>query len=1145
MKKEFIRISNILMLTKFKHIPRIMKLATFFGALCISSVFAAGINSQTMRVNIQANQEQMKEVIRQIEEQTDYLFVYNKKVNLETAVSIQTEDVTVAEALNQLFSGTGIVYAMEGSNILLMDRSSENLQNKGKTITGVVVDAAGIPVVGANIKVKGTPHGTITDLDGKFVLEVEKDAILGVSYIGYNSQEIKIGRQSTLHIELEEDTQALDEVVVVGYGVQKKSDVTGAIGSVNTNDMKKTTATNVEQMLQGRVPGVSITSTSGAPGSSSSVRIRGVGTLNNASPLYVVDGIPMGSSNVDYMSSEDIESIEILKDASSAAIYGSRAANGVILITTKKGTKGKTKVVFNGSFGKDVRAHNIEMLGAADYIDYLEESFSNDGGSLVNNLPAMLVAKEGLGNGTISPKGTDWWKAVKNDHSITQNYSLGISGASDKVNYNLSSSYYKQTGLIKHSDYERATFKLKTIYTLWKGVDLGLNIDFYTIKTTSVSEKSGANNSVYASSLVYDPTVPYYDKDGIPSNSRYDLMNNPLSMFVPTENDWSKKNKFSIHPSLKWTIIPDLVLNTNFNYSQRSPRSFDINPEYYHSSRAMNSKATIAEIFQTSREIYFDAVVNYMKTFNKIHNLSAMLGMSVETSFSERMYAQKSGLPDDGSNSDYWSMDNAEAMERIEAQPNGFSPLDTHRASYFGRLNYSLDSKYLLQFSLRADGSGNLGPSHRWGVFPSFSAAWRLNQERFLKEIGWLDNLKIRGGYGVLGNDDIGVYKYTTTIDNTYICYPFGSNSFGSRDNLQNGIQISSSGNKDLKWESTTQFNLALDFGVLNNTLSGSIDLYKRNTDDILISLPVSIISGLTSMPVVNGAGMENKGFEINLKYQNRISDFSYSIAVNMAVNKNEVTSLGYGKQPIYSNSSDKRTVFSKTDVGYPIAYFWGFKTDGIFQNENEVNSHVGSDNQLIQPNAQPGDIRYVDINNDGTISEDDKTYLGDPTPNLTYGLNIALGYKNWDLSMFFNGAAGFELINLTTTVMNRHEFDNITKDIYEKRWHGEGTSNQVPRLTFNDLNGNLINNSDRYVEKGDYLRLSNLQVGYTFDNPMTFIRSIRLSLTGQNLFTLTGFSGQDPAVGKTVGGGNLDLGMSYISYPTARSYMFGVNVVF
>jgi len=1162
MKKNNPTGNNLTEKVPIKHFLLIMRTTFILLFICVFCSMAEMSYTQNARVTINKRNVTLREVLNEIESQTDYLFIYNDKVNTSEKVSVKANHVSVYTVLSSLLKEKGVKHSMEGNHIILKtiekesDADKEKLhlavQQQKKQIVGKVTDLNGEPIIGANVIEIGTTNGTITDIDGNFSLNVEENANIRITYIGYLEQEIRTTGKANFIVSMQEDTQTLDELVVVGYGTMRKSDITGAIGSVKSDDLLKISSNNVDQIIQGRVPGVVITGSSGAPGRGSDVRIRGVGTLNNSSPLYVVDGIPMGHGNINYLSPNDIKSIEILKDASSAAIYGSQAANGVILVTTNKGESGIPKITFNAYYGLNFIQNKIDMLSAQDYINYLSESFSNDGSTLEQSLPAYISAQDEINQGILSPSGYDQWNIIKNKSSNIQNYYIGVSGGNDKITYNLSTSYHKNIGLIRYSDYEHLTGKLSTIFNIRKGIDLGINLQYYSSKTGNVPEgAAGLGGSVYNRALIYDPTVaPFDSATGSPNITRHQSVGiqHPEGQIWENKDDWSKEYRLLLNPSLKWEFIKGLIFNTNFAFTRNNPRSFDFTPEYFISSAQTNTTARIAEVFQNNWNYYLDNTLTWVKDLGNLNHITVMGGMSLGKSFSERISVQKSGLPGDGSDKTLWSMDNATLMEVIEAQPNGFSPNTSTRASFFERINYNMGDKYLFQFSLRADGSSNLGPKSRWGYFPSASGAWRITQENFMSNTSkWLTDLKLRLGYGVLGNDNIGSFKYATTLNTVYTTYPFGpGGGVASRSTIPYGVLISSTGNENLKWESTTQLNAGIDFGFFNNTLTGSFDIYQRKTKDILINLPVSGVSGLTSYPTVNGGNMLNEGIEIILGYQNNIGNFYYNVTTNLGTVKNRVTSLGFGGQPIYSNKVDKRDSFSKTDINYPIAYFWGYKVDGIFQSEEEVKNHVGPSGKILQPLAKAGDLRFTNLNNDDIIDDSDKTYLGDPTPGITYGLNIDLSWKNFDFSMFWNGAADFQLVNFTTSELNWHGYSNVAKEIYDKRWTGSGTSNSVPRLTFDDLNSNLLSNSSRFVEDADYIRLRNIEFGHTFKMASLNIEKLRIYVSGQNILTFTKFMGQDPEIGTRAQGGNsLDLGMAFATYPQSRSIVFGVNVIF
>ena len=1120
-----------------------MKLTIMFIMAGIIQVAAINSYSQTTRLTFELKSASVADVLKEIENQSEFYFAYNKDaINLDRKLDLTAKNLLVEEILDQLFRETNVKYKITDRHIIL---STLELVEPQKSVSGKVTDSSGQSLPGVSVVVKGTTLGVITDVYGKYsISSVPENATLIFSFVGMKTQEIAVGAKTTINVTLADETIGIEEVVAIGYGTQKRSDVTGAIGSVKNEALVKVASSSVEQMMQGRLAGISVVQTSGAPGAISQVRIRGVGTLNNSNPLYVIDGIPGG--NINNIPPQDIASIEVLKDASSSAIYGSQAANGVILVTTKKVTKGAPSFVFEAYTGIDKMSNKIKMLNAVEYINYIEEGFTNDGSTLAAKLPVYVTTRNDIQSGKSTPEGTDWVDVITNDKAMTKNYYFGVSGGNDFSTYNISVSYFNQDGIIQNSSYERLISRLSSTYKLGKNASLGLNASFTTSKTQSINDSQDQASSVFGNATVYDPSVPIIDPTtGLPSMTRHQNVNpkNPLGSMVLSKDDWSKTNDLSINPYFKWEIFKGLTYNANFAYGSSHPRNFDINPKYYNATNDYNSTSTIGEIFINNWSLYWDNSLSYTKTIDN-HSFTAMLGMSAGKSFHERIYGQRSNLPGNGDDPTLWSLDNAKDFVSLEAEAGGYSPNYSTRASYFGRINYNWKEKYLLQATMRRDGSSNLGPDNRWGNFPSASVAWRISQEGFMKNTKWLSNLKFRAGYGVLGNDNIGVYSYATTINTTYVGYLFGPQVFASPAGYVPGSQISSTGNSALKWESTAQLNAGFDFGIWKDILTGSFDIYKRETSDILVGLPVSGVSGLATNPVVNGGGMVNKGIEISLAVQNKIGDLAYNISANFSTNNNEVTSLGYGKQPIYSNLRPSSAYFSKTEVGNPIASFWGLRTNGLFQTLADVQSHVGPTGAMIQPNAKPGDLRYVDQNNDGKINDADKTYLGSPTPKYNYGLSIDLTYKNFDFSVFFNGASGFELINLATKGLNQIGYRNVAQKEYDSRWHGEGTSNKVPRISWLDPNSNLANNSDEFIEDGSFLRLRDIQLGYSFLHPEYIkIKNLRVYASVKNLLTLTKFSGTDPEMGQV--GGNLDIGVAQAVYPKTRTFLLGVSLKF
>lgn len=1142
MKKKLIRVSNALLLTEFKHIFKIMKITSLLGFVCVASAFAAPMDAQTMRVDISANQTPAKEVIKQIEEQTDYLFVYNKKVNLNNKVTLDASDITVAEALNSIFSGTDIVYAMEGNNILLMNKKEDSVQQSGKTkqIIGTVVDASGIPVIGANVMVKGTTNGTITDMDGKFVLEVPEGAVLEVSYIGYVNQTINVGNNNSFNIALKEDTQKLDEVVVVGYGVQKKKLVTGATVQVKGDAIQKLNTVNPLGALQSQASGVSIVKNSGLPGESFKISVRGIGTTGNSTPLYIVDGVTTGS--IDYINPADIESLDVLKDAASAAIYGARAANGVVLVTTKQGRKGKASLSYDGYVGIQNLYKDVEVLDAQEFAMIMNEAAVNSG-MPEYDFASLVPDWDKIKNGTWN--GTNWLDELKNKNAITQNHALGITGGTEQSIYSLGLSYTSQEGILGQPaspQYDRYSFRINTEYSLIKGktfdiLKIGENLNYSHV----IKESMGSGGNYLFQAMKTSPFLPVYDEEG---NYHYAIDWNPYDANPKGLNYYRNSGNLSKNNYLRGNTY--LILQPIKGLTWRSSFGIDFSSSSYRSYIPTYNLSTIDEGYLTENEVrqnmstglkwMFENTINYVTELNDTHGINVLLGTS----------AEKSGIGESISGKNVNSifrdfehayLDNAKIIYSDKTTLSGSPWVEGRLLSFFGRINYDYKEKYLATVVMRADASSNFAPNHRWGYFPSVSAGWVISNESFMKfASSWMDFLKLRVSWGQNGNQDISPFQYLSTI-------AFDSRYFPGIDKINQTTAAYPNilANPDVTWETSEQTDIGFDSRFLANRLGFTFDWYNKITKDWLIQAPVLGIMG-TGAPYINGGDVRNRGWELALSWNDIINDFSYGINLNFSNNKNEVIRIAndegiiHGPANVLANGTAE---LYRAQEGFPLGYFWGYKTNGVFQNQSQIDNYVNSKGEKIMPNAVPGDLIFVNQNDDNAIDDGDKVMIGDPNPDYIFSFSFNIGYKGFDISLTSNGVLGNQIVKSYRRFADRpHE--NYTKDILG-RWHGEGTSNKIPRVNMaTHINDTYV--SDRYVENGDYWRISNLTIGYDFKNLWKNIplSQARLYVTGQNLLTITGYSGFDPEVGN---GNNWAGGIDNGFYPAPRTFLVGVSL--
>lgn len=1102
---------------RFKQIFRIMRISTFLLMVCVFCSYAGNAHSQNAKVSIRMNNVKLDKILNEIENQTDYLFIYNNQVDINKITSVKVKNEAVAQVLDKILSGTGINYELEGTHIILTTEAIKDLhaQQQAKTVTGTVTDVSGEPIIGANIRIKGTTTGTITDIDGNFSIEAEPQSVIEVSYIGYLTQETVINNQKSIRFLLKEDTKTLDEVVVIGYGVQKKADLTGSVANINTEKLNTQSNANIGQALQGKIAGVDIVSQGGAPGSGTRIMVRGIGTLNNASPLYIVDGMYMNS--IDHINPNDIASIDVLKDASSAAIYGSRAANGVIIVTTKEGSNTEGKPIIDLSV-------NLGISTASKFLDMLDAK----GWAEVTTIARQAIGKPALDMATdLANKPDNDWQDIMFRPALMQNYNLSVKGGGKYSTYYTGLGYFNQDGIVKGTNYQRYNIQSKNDYK--RGIfSAGTNliISFSHDKPLHQELRGGMIGTILQSV----PTLEKYDdtREGGYGGTYGDVVNIPHPLAIIDDNIMDRYNEnvkifanlyaqIELFKGLKYklNLTPDFSFERYKNYLNK-----------YDFGLATNSITQLTERQRRRRNILVENLLTFDRTFGE-HKISALAGYTYQDSRFRHIQAYGEGLP--------------QGLEEIDAattnRSNEGNSWRSVLTSILGRVFYSYQNKYLFTATIRRDGSSKFGKNNRYGYFPSFSLEWNVAEEKFMENVHWLDQLKLRGGYGVLGNQEIDNYQYSSTIT-TGINYPDGNGG------LLQGAFPKNFANPDIKWEETAMTNVGIDFMAFNNRLSLTADYYVKNTKDILLTVPIPISSGGANDPIRNAGKIRNNGFEFNLGWMDQPNpDISYGINLIGSFNKNKVIAMGSESGSIKGGSTNQNITTSETKAGYPIGGYWLISTAGYFNSQEEVDAYA-KDGKKIQPAAEPGDIKFVDANNDGVINDDDRVFQGSPFPDFTFALNGNMRYKNFDLSIGLQGVLGNKIYNAT-----RQTLEDVTKGSNFLAscldyWTPENKNASHPRLTWDDPNRNTRAESDRYLENGSYLRLRSVQLGYTF--PQTWfkgaIQHARVYINAENLFTITSYSGYSPDV-------NADnanyRGFDNFIYPTNRTFMLGLNVTF
>jgi len=1024
------------------------------------------------------------------------------------------------------------------------------------TVSGTVTQASdGEPLIGVSVLVKGTAQGTATDIDGNYTLKVDKGATLVFSYVGCQTREI-VADSEHLDVALLDNAEVLDEVVVVGYGTQKKKLVTGATAQIKGDDIAKMNTTSPLQAMQGQLPGVSIASTSGQPGSDMKVTIRGLGTNGNASPLYLIDGI---GGDISTLNPADIESIDVLKDAASAAIYGAQAANGVVLITTKQGKEGRAKVTFDGYYGWQQVARKAKLLNAQEYMTIMDEQQINSGLSVYDWSSVSSIWRRDENGNPISVYDTDWMDTMFEDNATTQSYTLGITGGSATSTYAMSLGYINQEGIVggrDASDYSRYNFRVNSDHKLFDGIiTVGEQASFVYTKKSGINVGNQYSNTLRGA-FYTSPLAPVYDSNG-DYNSTVDSDwnksdGNPYGSMMLNKNT-SKNATFSGNVYAQIEPIKNLKIRTVFGavYSSSDYRNFE--PVYqFTSTDTSHSYTKVTQNATNSLGMTWTNTATYDWDI-KDHHFNALIGMESYRYSGSYLEAKqghlKEGFDDWGH---AWISNGTAASTADGLNASGYPHDKTRSVSYFARLGWNWQEKYMVNLTIRRDGSSKFAKGHRFGTFPSVSAGWNISNEKFMESTrSWLDFLKIRASWGRVGNQNIDNYQYLAPIKNQYANYFFGQymGPNGVYNGEYNTIWSNNWGayperlaNEDITWETSEQTDFGFDARLLRSRLAVNFDFYIKNTKDWLVAAPILATAG-TGAPFINGGNVKNTGVELSLTWNDVIGkDFSYSVGINGAYNKNKVGSIPNQDGIIHGDANmlyDNSPEFYRAQNGYPIGYFWGFKTAGIFQNQAQINQWLQAGNGILQENVQPGDVIFVDINHDGAINDDDKVNLGSGMPKFTYGFNINLYWKNFDLGIVGTGAAGQKIVQSYRNHSSQQA--NYTTRILG-RWTGEGTSNTIPRVTNSNINWQF---SDLYIQDGDYLRISNLTFGYNFAPLMKqkWCSNARLYFQVQNLATFTKYDGMDPEIG--YGTQDWVSGVDLGYYPRPRTYLFGVNLAF
>lgn len=999
-------------------------------------------------------------------------------------------------------------------------------------ITGTVKEANGTGLPGVTVSQLNTKNGVVTDVKGNYSITLTADGpqSLVFTFMGFLKQIVSYNGNPVINVVLKEDQVALNEVVVVGYTTQRKSTLTGAVSTVNMADLEQRRVADVAQALQGQVAGVQVTQSTGAPGDEISIRIRGEGTIGNNSPLFVVDGIP--SRDITFLNPSDIQSMTVLKDASAASIYGSRASAGVVVITTKSGKAGKSNLDINYYNGIQSATNLPKMLNASQYMSKVEEAWNNAGYTGTNPYTAD--------KSRIDLANTNWLNELF-ETGRSQNLQLTASGGSEKLQYLMSAGYYGQDGIVVYNNdkYQRLNFRTNINAGLTDRLSVGTNLQLSFAKQDKLSSKGDVPGVIRHAMLrppvlsvykdIKDPTytasdpftdLPFYKNndqanEGWQSN-KYEWSSNPIALAYFTNDERSNfktfgnvyaEYSFLSNKALKFrsNVGVDLNLNHNKAFNQNFGDDDGGGNDTDKGTGRKNRPNGLNEDRGQETTLTWNNTLNYNKNIQK-HTINTMVGSEFISNYSSSVGASRSRFEFDRPTSQYIDYGGTQ----VDLW-NGGSGSEWALFSLFGSATYMFDTRYILTANVRADASSRFAENNQWGYFPSVSAAWKISEETFMKDVSWLSDMKLRASIGKLGNQEINNYSYLTLLRKSGDQYV-----------------ISRYGNPDLKWESTQQNNIGLDLGILSNKIYLSVDYFQKTTSDILLPISLPKIVGDVSPTIVNAGEVSNKGIEVALNFRNNGKDFNYSINANMATVTNEVTKL-------HPNLPSLVGSVYRTEVGHPLSSFYGYVMDGIYQNQTEINSHL---NATPNPSVKPGDIKFKDLNSDGVINDKDRDYIGNPIPKLSYGLNLSGGYKGFDLSALFQGVQGVDKYNdiKKITDYDSRPFNHSVRVL--ESWNGEGSTNTVPRTTFTDNGSSKV--SSIFVEDASYFRLKNLEIGYSLKSfvqkSKIGVQNVRLYVSAQNLFTVTNYTGLDPESTDIV-----DMG----TYPQSKAFLFGVNVKF
>ncbi len=1103
---------------------RRQKLLYLLLIFVLQAVFALPGAAQDKKVTLHAQNEPLSNVLADLSKQSDYKFFYSNDVTDANArVTINVSNLPLKDVLEEIFKGKDVGFQLKNNQILLFRKSQAIVPNGQaaedlRKISGIVTDEKGEPIIGATVLVKNTTRGTVSDTDGRFVFDAPSKAVLTIKYIGYDTKEVVLGNSSVVNIKLKENNRALEEVIVVGYGTQKKKDLTSAIATVSGEDLANLSVSNAAAALQGRMSGVQITN-DGSPGGTPSIRIRGTGSIYSSSPLFVVDGMIV--DNISYLGPNDIENVAVLKDASASAIYGVRAANGVIMVTTKKGTKdGKIKVLASSYAGVKTPSKLLKMANGEQYVTMYNEKMS------------YLGSPENQVKYSTFNTSTDWFDEVLSS-SFTTNNDISIQGGTEISSFNVGVNYLKEDGLIQDNNYDKLGIRANYDFKLSKYVKAGLSM----VMTAAKSKPYNGDLLVQAYKGL--PILAPKNADG----KFVDPTSLPISVGQSSNpaatlyynHQWNNAYNGIANFYVEMNLLKYFTLRSTLGLNPQLNRSVSFTPIYNVSSFQQNTTNSMSKSRSDNLNMSWDNTLTFEKTFSQDHNFKAMAGYTYRVQTTDGLSASATGLVDLPAINQSFLFLSLGKTDTYAIQASDYGSKEV-QIGYMGRLNYDYKHKYLLNLTMRADGSSKFPSDNRWGYFPSVGMGWVISQEGFMENQKWLNFLKLRAGWGLLGNDNIPPNIYRPVIDNgDYRSVIFGPGQNSGNGALSHAATIMQSYNPNLKWETVNETNIGVEATMLSNRLTTTIDWYHRMTQDAIFAITSLGSAGMDSNGTWgNYADILNTGIELNVGWQDKVNDkLSYNVNANFTYNKNKMDKISAAGASYYDKGFSDTPVITRTSVGHSVGEFFGYKAIGVFQNQAQVNSTPAL------PGTIPGDLIFSDVNGDKQIDASDRTYLGNPNPPFIYGMNFGLKYSDFDFNLFCQGVAGNKIFNANR--MLRYQTENYDLDFFKHRWHGEGTSNTHPSAVMS----NPTTPNSYYVESGSYFRVKTVQLGYTIPSLLVKrigVEKVRFYLNAENPLTLFGYNGFTPEISSS---DPLMSGVDRGVYPLSSVYSFGVNLVF